>query len=543
MFKNIIFILITFVLPACNTSSQALQKQNFLRLNIFTEPPTLDPRKATDSTSMNVLLNLFEGLTRIGEDHHPHPAAAEKISISQDGRTYTFILRDSYWTNGEKVTAEDFLYAWQTILDPKFPSLFAYKLYVIENAEKIKEGKLPIKSLGVRALDEKTLQVTLKYPTPYFLELTAFPTFYPVNKKVDVKNPEWAAEASADYVSNGPFRLKHWEHENEIQLFKNPRYWDSKAVKLDALHLAMIDDATTEFYMFEMNELDWAGSPLSNLPPELIAAFKDDGVEQKFQVNFYPATAVYYYKINTQHYPLENSSIRQALACAINRKDIVTHITQAGQIPALALVPPMPGWNEPSQLFEDGNTALAKQLFHQGLEELNITLEQFPKLTLCYNTNREHQKIAQAVQQQWKDALGVEVELAHFDWKVYLSKISHQDYDIGRMGWVGDFHDPVSFLEPFKFKNDPEAGGNNDTGWEHPDYIAYLDQAEKELDLVERARLLRKAEALLVSEMPIIPIYYIVNGYLKKPYVQGIYLSPLGMADFKKAYIEKTGKT
>jgi oligopeptide transport system substrate-binding protein len=536
--KRTIFALILCLLSACSPSVPEPPKQT-LRLNIFTEPPTLDSRKATDSTSMNVLLNLFEGLTRIGEDHRPQPAVAERIEISSDGRIYTFYLRDCLWTNGDRVTAEDFLYAWQSILDPLFPSLFAYKLYVIENAEKIKAGKLPLESLGVRALNPKTLQVTLKYPTPYFLELAAFPTFYPVNHKAAKKNAEWAAEAGVDYISNGPFKLIRWDHENEIELVKNSFYWDADAVKLDALRLAMIDDTTTEFYMFEMNELDWAGSPLSNLPPEFIAALKAEGAKGGLPVNFYPATAVYYYKINTQHYPLSNRSIRNALAYAINRQEIVEHITQAGQIPAMGLVPPMPGWDKASELFEDGNSDLAKKLFSQGLEELGIRVEQFPAFTLCFNTNREHQKIAQAIQHQWKDILGIEVNLQHFDWKVYLSKISNQDYDIGRMGWIGDFHDPVSFLEPFKFKNDPDTGGNNDTGWENPDYIAYLEQAEKELDLSKRAQLLRKAEALLIAEMPVIPIYYIVNGYLKKPYVHGVYLSPLGTADFKKAYLTR----
>jgi oligopeptide transport system substrate-binding protein len=529
-------VLLACLLTACGNHSHSKQ---ILRLNIFTEPPTLDSRKATDSTSMNVLLNLFEGLTRIGEDHQPHPAAAENIVISRDKCTYTFTLREAYWTNGDRVIADDFLHAWQTTLDPKFPSLYAYKLYVLENAAEIKEGKLPMESLGARVLNDKTLEVTLKYPIPYFLELTAFPTFYPVNKQIDQKNPEWAADAGPDYVSNGPFQLKKWEHESEIVAIKNPCYWDANAVKLDALHLAMIDDTTTEFYMFEMDELDWAGSPLSNLPPEFISALKEEGMKNKLHVHFYPATAVYYYKINTLHYPLGNVHIRQALGYAINRKDIVEHITQAGQRPATALVPSMHGWEQESALFEDGDSELAKKMFTQGLEELGITPAEFPTLTLSYNTNREHQKIAQAIQQQWKETLGITVQLLHFDWKVYLAKISNQDYQIGRMGWIGDFHDPISFLEPFKFKNAPNESGNNDTGWEHPDYIAYLDQAEKEIDLTRRATLLRQAEALLVSQMPVIPIYFIVNGYLKKPYVEGVYLSSLGWADFKKAYIDK----
>ena len=529
-----VLLLLTACLAAACGSTPGTDYRNMLRLNLYTEPPTLDSRKATDATSMNVLMMLFEGLTRMGSGDQPQPAAAETIEVSEDGRTYTFTLRDMLWSNGAPVTAGDFLYTWQTMLDPKFPGLFAYKFYVIENAKEVKEGKLPMSALAVSAPDPKTLVVTLKYPTPYFLELTAFPTFYPIYRPSDLANSEWAAEAGPQFVTNGPFQLKTWHHESEIVVTKNPHYWDASAVKLAGLHLAMIDDTTTEFYMFEMNELDWCGSPLSNLPPEFIPALIQEG-----KAHFYPAAASYYYKINTQSYPLNNANIRKALGYSINRKDIVTHITQAGQKPATALVPEMPGWSPPSKLFSDGDVNDAQKFFAKGLAELGLTLEQFPVITLSYNTNREHQKIAQAIQHQWKDVLGINAQLIHYDWKVYLSKISNQDYQVGRMGWVGDFNDPISFLEPFKYRNNPEQGGNNDTGWERPEYIAYLNAADQELNVKKRTQILREAEALLIGDMPVIPLYFLMYGYLKKPYVHDVYLSSLGIADFKHAYLKR----
>ncbi len=531
MIKMILLVGIATLLVACGSS--AGKKGNLLRLNIYTEPPTLDSRKATDSTSANVLIMLFEGLTRIGTDHRPHPAVAESIEISPDKKTYTFRLRNARWSNGKPVTSEDFLYAWRTILDPKFPGTYAYKFYVIENAKEVREGKLPLSALGVQAPDSKTLIVKLKYPTPYFLELTAFPTYYPVYKAGDLANPDWAGEGGPHYVSNGPFQLKKWEHESEILVTKNPYYWDAASVKLAGIDLAMIDDTTTEFYMFEMDELDWSGSPLSNLPPEFIPA-----LIQEHKVHFYPSSAAYYYKLNTLRFPLNNQKIRKALGYAINRHDIVTHITQAGQEPATAFVPDMPGWTS-SHLFKDNDVEEAKRLFDEGLKESGLTRETFPKLTLSYNTNREHQKIAQAIQNQWKEVLGIEVELVHYDWKVYLSRISHQEFDIARMGWVGDFNDPVSFLDPYKYKNEPGEGGNNNTGWESPEYIALLNAAERETDLEKRSEILREAEAILINDMPVIPIYYLMYGYLRKPYVKGVYLSPLGFADFKGAYIDR----
>lgn len=532
MFLRILLVFCTVALVACSGNTERVSQQK-LRLNLYCEPPSLDPRKFTDSTSGNVLVMLFEGLTRIGFDHKPHPAAAKKILVSKDKRTYTFKLRETYWSNGDKVTAEDFVHAWRKILDPKFPSLFAYKLYVIKNAAEIKEGKLPMEALGVSVIDDTTLEVTLNHPTPYFLELTAFPTFYPVNKKIDEAAPEWAAEASPLYVSNGPFKLKSWEHESEIIVEKNPLYWEAESVNLETIHLTMIEDTTTEFYMYEMGELDWAGSPLSNLPPEFLPALKDEG-----KINITPATAVYYYKLNTDDPALSNRKIRQALGLCINRKAIVDHITQAGQEPALGLVPPMPGWNA-APLYNDGDIQRARKLFAEGLEEMNADLKSFPTIALSYNTSREHQKIAQAIQHQWKEGLGIKIELETSDWKVYLSKINKQNYQIGRMGWIGDFQDPVSFLEPFKYRDNPNIGGNNETGWEHPDYAAYLDHAEEEVDEEKRAELLRKAEALLISEMPVIPIFYINFAYLKKPYVRGVYISSLGIIDFKQAYLEE----
>ncbi len=535
MFKRCIVTIILCLLTACSSNSS--NSKQILRLNLYTEPPTLDSRKATDSTSMNVLMNLFEGLTRIGDDYLPQPGLAESIVVSPDKLTYIFTLREAYWTNGDKITANDFVYTWKKMLDPTFPAPFADKLYCIKNAAAIKEGKLPLAMLGVEAVNPSTLVVTLDHPAPYFLELTAFPTLYPINPRIDQKNPEWAAEAGPDYVTNGPFQLKSWEHESELVMEKSRSYWDKDEVKLQEIRMVMIDDTTTEFYMFEMNELDWAGSPLSTLPPEFIAALKEAD-NQEHMIYFYPATAVYYYKFNTNYPQLNNTNIRKALAYAINRKEIVEHISQAGQQPATALVPNLPGWSKQS-LFKDNDTELAKQLFEKGLEELNINLKDFPKLTLTYNTSREHQKIAQAIQQQWKETFGIELELLVFDWKVYLSKISNQDFQVCRMGWVGDYQDPVSFLEPFKFKNIPGAGGNNDTGWEHPEYINYMDLAAKETNYAKRFEYLQKAEEILISEMPIVPIYFVVNGYLKKPYVEGVHLSPLGAGDFKRAYINK----
>ena len=526
------FRLLIIALCCLAGCSKQPNKAQLLRLNLYNEPPTLDSRKATDTTSMNVLLNLFEGLTRIGVDHQPHPAAAETIEISEDQLTYTFKLRECYWSNGERVTSDDFLCSWNKLLDPKFPSPFAYKHYVIKNGIGVKEGRLPLEELGVAAPDEQTLIVTLEHRAPYFLELLAFPTFFPVNKTIDDQYEDWSAEAGPLFVSNGPYLLDSWTHEDEIKLKKNPLYWDEGEVSLDEVHFLMIDDTMTEFYMYEMGELDWAGSPLSNLPTEILPALQKEGT-----LFTYSTSGVYFYKINTDTFLGNNLKIRRALGLAINRRMIVDHILQGDQMVATALVPPMPNWEQPNQYFRDGDLSKAQKLFQEGLDELGVTKEGLKPLVLSFNSNREHQKIAQAIQQQWKEGLGIRVELETLDWKVYLSKINKQNYEIARLGWLADYHDPLSFLEPYKFRDNPHIGGNNETGWEHPEYTSLLNAAERESDAHLRRELLRQAEKILVDEMPVIPLYYIINSYLKKPYVQDVYLSPLGTMDLKWAKV------
>lgn len=532
MFIRFFLILILFMAGACSKVSLGKPQQH-LRINLATEPPSLDPRKATDSTSANVLNALFEGLTRIDTDQKPKLALAKSVEVSKDLKTYTFKLREAYWSNGDRITADDFIYSWKSLLEPSYPGLFAYKLYVIENAEEIKTGKLPLNRLGARAIDSETVEIHLKHPTPYLLELLAFPTFFPLNHKIDQTHPDWALDAGPFYVVNGPFRLKSWDHENELVIVKNPTYWDAKAVQLNAITFSMINEAMTELYMYEMGELDWAGSPLSSLPPESLPSLKQEG-----HLYTKPLAATYFYKLNTNHFPLSNKHIRQALGYAINRHDIVKHVTQGGQQPALGFIPPMVGW-EASHLIPDGDSEKAKEHFRLGLKELNLQPEDFPTLILSFNTNREHQSIAQAIQQQWHQVLGIQVNLEHTDWKVHLTNMSKQNYQIGRNGWIAEFQDPISFLEFYAYPDDPRYGGNNETGWSNPAFTSYLLHAQEETDPQKRLALLKKAEALFIDGMPVIPILFSSQSYLKKPYVQGVFVSSLGFVDFKKAYIEE----
>ncbi len=523
-----ILLLILIVATACNSSNKEPKTQT-LRVNLFSEPPTLDPRKAVDITSVNILLALFEGLTRIGPNDKPEPALAEKITISKDKLTYTFHLRPSFWSNQDPVTAYDFLYSWRKILDPKFPSPLAYKLFIIKNAMLVKQGKLPVTDLGVVAPDAKTLVVQLEHPSPSFLELLSFAVFYPVHSNSEADETSFY-DGGEKFISNGPFNLVSWDHDTKITLAKNPLYWDEKAVILSSIDMVMVDDTTTEFHMYEMNELDWAGSPLSNLPVEVVPSLQQEGT-----LISTPLLAVYYYKMNVEAPPLHNQNIRKALSYAIDRDAIVTHILQSGEKPALSLVP-----LQNHTYFKDHDLSRAKELFDLGMKELGLTKTNFPPLKISFNSNREHQKIATAISQQWQQTFGIEASLEHCDWKVYLSKLNQRDYQIARMGWIEDCQDPLSFLEPFKYKDEGPLGNNNNTGWANPKFTDLLDKAERSVDPEIRANHLIAAEKILMEEMPVIPIYFLTSRYVKKAYVQGVYLSSGGIIDFKRASIKQS---
>ncbi|MED4754275.1 peptide ABC transporter substrate-binding protein [Brevibacillus choshinensis] len=495
-----------------------------LKLNLHSEPPTADPGIAEDSTSGTIVRATFEGLTRAGGDGKVHEAAAESYKVSEDGKTYTFKLRDAKWSNGDAVTAKDFEFAWKRALDPKTASNYAYQLYYIKNGEAFNKGKAKIEDVGVKAIDDKTLEVTLENPTPFFTELTAFYTYYPVNQKVVEGNEKWAAEAKT-HVGNGPFKLEAWEHKNKLTLAKNDNYWDKDAVKVDKLEFSMVEDENTELSMFDNGELDWAGSPTSSLPTDAIPALKDSG-KMKTQ----PIAGTYWYKFNTEKAPFNNVKIRKAFTYAIDRQALIDNVLQTGQIPATGAVPPSMVLNKDGY-FKDKDLETAKKLLEEGMKEEGLT--KMPTVTLSYNTSEGHKKIAEAIQDQWKKQLGVDVKIENKEWKVYLEDLHQGNFQIGRMGWLGDFNDPINFLELYKDKK----GGNNDTNWENPKYKELLNQSALEKDPEKRKAILAQAEQILMDEMPIMPIYFYTDSWVQNDKVTGIVIDGLGAVDYKNADI------
>ena len=508
-----------------STGNEQTSGPKVLRMNMHSEPPTADPALAEDSTSGALLRATFDGLTRISEDGKPHESVAEKIDVSEDGLTYTFHLRDSKWSNGDAVTAKDFEYAWKRALDPKLGSTYAYQLYYLKNAEEYNMGKAKADDVGVKAQDDKTLVVTLKNPTPFFLELTAFYTYFPVNQKVVESDAKWAGEAKS-HVGNGPFKIDTWEHKSKLVLAKNDNYWDKDAVKLDKIDFSMVEDENTELSMFDNGDLDWAGAPMSALPTDAVPSLKDSG-----KMKTHAIAGTYMYKFNTEKAPFNNAKIRKAFAYAIDRKSIIDNVTQTNQEPAMGLVPPTMAVAT-SPYFKDNDAETAKKLLEEGMKEEGIT--KMPTLTLSFNTSEGHKKIAEAIQDQWKKVLGVDVKLENKEWKVFLDDMHQGKFQIARSSWTGDYNDPYTFLDLFKNKK----GSNNDTNWENPKYQELLNKSALEKDPEKRKQILAEAEAIFMDEMPAAPIYYYTHSYVQSDKVKGVVLDGLGFVDWKWADIQ-----
>ncbi|WP_370224722.1 peptide ABC transporter substrate-binding protein [Cytobacillus sp.] len=501
-----------------------------LRVNINTEPPSLNPGLAQDSTSGTVLRNVLEGLTRINQDGKPENAMAEDIKISEDGKTYTFTIRDAKWSNEDPVTAKDFEYAWKWALDPANNSTYAYQLYYIEGAEAFNTGKGEKDAVGVKAIDDKTLEVKLVNPTPYFEELTAFYTYLPVNSKIAEANPEWATDAGENFTTNGPFHMVEWSHSDKIVLEKSKTYWDAETVKLDSIEMVMINDPNTELSMFDNGELDWAGAPTGALPTDAMQALKDEG-----RLVTQPIAGIYNYKFNTTVEPFNNVNIRKAFAHAINRQELIDNILQGEQLPAMAIVPPSMFEENEKGYFPDNDVEKAKEYLQKGLEELGLKdASELPAVTLSYNTSEAHQKIAQAVQDMWKQNLGVEVTLDNSEWNVYLDKLDQMDYQVARLGWLGDFNDAINFLEMYRDAD----GGNNNTGWESKEFQDLLAKSATETDPEARQQLLKDAEAIFMEDMPVAPIYFYTNNWVQAENLKDVAVSGLGDVQYKWAHFE-----
>lgn len=496
-------------------SQEVLSEKQILKIGNSTEAKDLDPSTTIGVPEARVEENLFEGLTAIDPfTEQIIPAAATAWKISPDGKIYTFTLRnDLKWSDGTSLTAKDFVASWERTLRPETAAEYAYQLYYIENAEAYNKGQIKDASqIGVKALDSLTLEVRLREPTPFFISLTAFHALYPTPTHVIAKlknQKEWTRPANM--VCNGPFKLAEWNINQHIKLVPNEHYWDKKNVKLKEVYFYPIENLDTEEKTFQAGELDLtANVPSLKIPQYEKEKIKNQDAYHPFKTT--PYLGSYFFIFNTQKKPTDDSRVRKALALTIDRTLITERIVRGGQTPATHFTPPGCGgysYNGPTPLTASvgaAQIAEAKKLLAEaGYPEGRG----MPKVEILYNTSEDHKRIAVAVQQMWKQNLGIDVGLFNQEWKVYLDTQKKRDYTISRYAWIGDYPDPNTFLDMYV-----TAGGNNNTGWSSTAYDQLIKKAAQTTDQKQRFEAFSQAEQILLDQMPIAPIYFMTKNTL-----------------------------
>ncbi len=503
--------------------------------NLGEDPETLDPTLNTSSGSGSIIDNAFEGLMSLDENEKAVYGVAEKMEVSDDNLVYTFTLRkDAKWSDGEAVTAKDFEYSWIRAISKETAAEYNYQLFYIKNAEKFYNGEATREEVGIEVVDDQTLKVTLEAPTAYFPELTSFTTYMPLREDVVSANPEGWANEPETYVSNGPFKLVQWDMKDQLVFEKNENYWNAKEVKLPGIVWKLVTDQNTAYSSLLSGDFD----AVHSVPIAEIENGQKEGL-----VTIYPNLGTYMLVLNVGKQDtlsedvkkaLSNEKVRKALALSINREAITTNVTKGGQIPAYSFVPEgipnAKGEDFADRKYYDANSANVEEA-KKLLEEAGYPNgEGLPTLEFMYNTEGDHKLIAQAIQQDWAK-IGVKVELANQEWKVFLNTRQEGGYQIARHGWLGDYVDPMTFLDLWV-----TGGGNNDAGYSNAEYDKLVAAAKVEQDADKRWEMMKQAEDILMEDMPIIPIYYYTQVKAANKDVEGIRVSSLGHVYLYDAY-------
>jgi oligopeptide transport system substrate-binding protein len=516
----LIGIIGSLVFSGCGTSNHTSKEstQRVFTLNLATEPPDLDPAKITDLTSFTVVMNLFRGLTLLNGDNQVEPALAERWTVSPDGKHYVFHLRqNAVWSDGKPVTAYDFLDGWKRALTPDTGSEYAFFLFDIQGAKDFYDGTLKdFHQTGVKALSAKTLSVQLNRPVPFFTALMASPVSYPTRLDLLEKYRDKYAEAG-NLVSCGPYLLKTWQHEDQIELTPNPTYYGPKP-QVDLVRMLMINDANTSVVMYENGELDYIETPSS------IPSFDVRRLQNRPDYHKGLMYALYYLGFNTRLKPFDDVRVRKAFAMAVDRR-IFPQLLQSGQRPLAGLIPPgMTGHNDQTGI--EFNPSQAKALLAEAGYPDG---KGFPEVNFAFRSLYDIQKEAEIVQSQFKEHLNVPVRLKNMEWKVFLKALSKPSPEnpihLYRLSWFADYPDPDTFMSLFI-----KESGNNYTGWSDAQYDQWTKQAVVTLSSTQRAQLYEKAQRRLLQEQAIIvPFFMAEKGYLLNPRVNGIQVNALNV--------------
>ena len=508
------------------------KKPMIWRVGNGSEPQDLDPQTITGVPEHKLMMALFESLvSEDPKDLHPVPGIAESWEISTDGLVYTFHLRNNAkWSNGDPILAGEILESYQRMISPALASEYAYLVYnFVVGAKDYYLGKITdFSRVGFKAPDDRTFVVTLNSPTPYLLKIIASHyAWTPVPTKVVKKFGPLSQKRTAwtrlgNHVGSGPFMLKDWVANQKIVVVRNPHYWDAKSVRLDEIHFLPTEDISADERMFRAGQVDMT----YELPNTKIDAYRRDNPTA---LRLDPYLGVYFYRLNVARPPLNDKRVRQALALAIDRESIVRNVTRGGQQPAYAVsYPGTAGYSPRAKLtgsLADAKRLLAEAGFPEG--------KGFPSIELLYNTSENHRALGEAIQQMWRKNLGINIELANQEWKVYLDLQHTRNYSICRAGWIADYVDPHVFLEIWE-----TGGGNNDTNWSNATYDELLRQSLVALNDEARYEIYQKMDAILVDELPVIPIYYYTKVAAVSPRIKGFYPTLLDNHPYKYIYLE-----
>lgn len=530
----------SFLLTACSSekkenTAKATDKNKTnqsIHLPYIAEIPTMDVTKATDGESMNVMKNVFEGLYTLGEGNKPIPAVAESYDVSEDKKTYTFHLRDSKWSNGKPVTAEDFVFSWKRAVNPDTAAEYAFLFFDIKNAEKINSKELPVDQLGIKAIDDKTFEVQLEQPVPYFIDLTTFATFLPINEKYfESKGKQYGLEAD-QLVYNGAFTLDNWKHEQGFQLKKNPNYWDARTVKLDDINFDIVKDKSTEINLYESGQIDRVG-----LTGEFVDKYrKNPDFKERSEVT------VQFLRMNQKNEVLRNKNARLAISQAMNKKAFVDTVLNNGSLPAYGFIPADFAKGSDGKDFRKENGELVKddvdaakgnwKKAKQELGKEQVTLELLTSDNVFAKKNAEYLK-----GELEKNLEGVTVNVKPQPRKQQIQLLLNSDYDLGVDVWGPDIPDPSTFLDLFT----TDSTYNFDK-YSNKQYDELIHQVKTNLAGDENARweAMKQAEKILLEDGAFAPFYQQGRSYLQRSSVKGIVTNDFGGEfNYKWAEVEK----
>lgn len=506
-----------------------------LAVCLASEPMTIDPalNSAVDGAIMTN--HMFEGLVKwvdngSGEaELAPGQAESWEKTVNDDGTvTYAIKMRDGIkWSDGKDVTAGDFEYSWKRLADPATAADYCYMIDMVQGYAEVADGSADKDTLGIKAVDDKNLEITLSYDCPYFEEIMAFPATFPVRQDIVEGNEEWTYSPET-YIGNGAYKMVEWSHNAYILTEKSETYYDYEKLGPDTIKYTLLDDNNAMLAAFNSGELNF----IMNFPTDEMANYLASG-----QITVAPYIGTYYVCFNTEDEVFSNPLVRQAFSLVIDRNYIVENVSQSGEVPATGYVPS--GVYDAEGANGDDFRTVGGDYYSVSADDYQANCDKarellaeagypngegFPAVEYMYNTDDRHKAIAEALQNMWQTELGVTVNLSNQDWNVFLKSRKDGDFQIARNGWIADYNDPCSFLDMWY-----TGGGNNDAQYSNPEYDALIDAAKATSDQTERMAAFHKAEDLLIGQDSVLaPIYFYTNPYMLSDNISGMYYTPLG---------------